>query len=188
MFCNDLKSTRLKNRRMGNKKGFSLMEMMVVIAIIGILGAIAYPNLMKTRANFKTRAVASDIFSSFRSARIEAVKRNTSVCLIFTRATGNYLAFLNTAGDCICTAVGTADDCIANGTEPILFSKQVQPGTSIVADFSAGFNSKGRPLNNTLGNVTVQNNSNTKLQYKSVLSIAGRVDLQVSQDGGATWK
>ena len=166
-------------------KGFSLVEVVVVIAIVGIMAAIAYPNLMQSIRNSKTRAVASDIFSSFRSARIEAVKRNTSVCLDF-KTTGTYEAFLG--DDLTIDKTVTPQICKKDGTVSTLFTKQVEPGTTITADFSAGYNTQGRPLAGTLGNVTVQNDSNPNLQYKSALSIAGRVDLQVSQDGGAHWQ
>ncbi len=181
MFCNYLHFPRLRRGEPTNNKGFSLIEVLVVIAIIGILSVIVYPNVMQSRSNAKTRAVASEIFSSFRSARIEAVKRNGNVCLDFN-TDGTYEVFLDDG----------PGSCGQDGTETTLTSKQVQPGTTILAGFNAGFTSQGRPLNGTLGNVAIQNDMNTNLRYRSVLSIAGRVDLQVTTNGdlgvGATWK
>jgi prepilin-type N-terminal cleavage/methylation domain-containing protein len=184
MFYNYLHFSRSKRINLTNNKGFSLVEVLTVIAIAGILAAIAYPNLLRSRSNMKTRAVASDIFSSFRSARIEAVKRNTNVCLIF-KTDGTYIGFLDDGSGGTATNAGNR---IKDGTEATLFSKQVQPGTSIITALTAGFNPQGRPLGGILGSVTVQNDVNTNLRYRSALSIAGRVDLQVTQDGGTTWK
>ena len=47
-----------------NKKGFSLLELMVVIAIIGILSAVAAPNLMQYKLN-KRNKVAHEAANKF---------------------------------------------------------------------------------------------------------------------------
>lgn len=186
MFYHYLHFPRSKRGILTNNKGFSLIEVLVVIAIAGILTAIAFPGLMKSRNKSKTRAVASDIYSSLRSSRIEAVKRNTSVCMSFN-INGTYQAFVDDG-----TGGGVADNCAQDGTEVTLFTRQVQPGTSITASRNLGYNSQGRPLGlggtPDLDSITVQNDSNTNLRYRSALLMAGRVDLLVSQDGGATWQ
>jgi prepilin-type N-terminal cleavage/methylation domain-containing protein len=44
-----------------NRKGFTLVEMMIVVLIIGILIAIALPNFLRARENARTRACVANM-------------------------------------------------------------------------------------------------------------------------------
>jgi prepilin-type N-terminal cleavage/methylation domain-containing protein len=58
-------------------RGFSLIELMLVVAVIMVLAAVSVPALMKTVSDIGMRYTASDLASLFQSTRMQAVKRNT---------------------------------------------------------------------------------------------------------------
>jgi type II secretion system protein H len=56
--------------------GFSLVELIVVIAFIGIISAIATPSFLEWRDNLQFRDAAKSLTAFIRSARSEAIAKN----------------------------------------------------------------------------------------------------------------
>ena len=66
--------------------GFSLIELVIAIAIAGILLSLGLPALSAYSNNIKLRAAAESLMSGLQLARAEAVRLNTRVELILTNA------------------------------------------------------------------------------------------------------
>ena len=64
-----------------DSKGFTLLELIVVIAILGITMAIAAPNLMTMISNNRISSNASDFAAALQLAKAEAVARVNPVIL-----------------------------------------------------------------------------------------------------------
>ena len=62
----------LQKMRRTNQKGFTLIELMIVIAIIGILSAIAIPNFLSYRAKGQDSAAKSEASNFYVAAMAEA--------------------------------------------------------------------------------------------------------------------
>jgi type IV fimbrial biogenesis protein FimT len=65
--------------RARTQSGFTVVEIMVVVAIVGIIAAIAAPNMAEMIRRQRVKTAAFDIFAGLTMARSEAIKRNASV-------------------------------------------------------------------------------------------------------------
>jgi prepilin-type N-terminal cleavage/methylation domain-containing protein len=70
-----------------NKKGFTLVEVMIVVAIIGILSAMAVPSFKKFSAHQNLNGAARELFSDVRGARVSAIMEGVQYGIYFPNAT-----------------------------------------------------------------------------------------------------
>jgi type IV fimbrial biogenesis protein FimU len=60
-------------------KGFTLVELLVTVSVVGILAAIAIPNFSSTLQNNRAETEVSDLQRALNYARLEAINRGVSV-------------------------------------------------------------------------------------------------------------
>jgi general secretion pathway protein H len=68
-----VKKSGTGNSRLGREAGFSLLELVLVLVIMSLVMAVAYPSLSRGRTAFHLKAVGRDMIGSFRMAREKAV-------------------------------------------------------------------------------------------------------------------
>jgi prepilin-type N-terminal cleavage/methylation domain-containing protein len=84
-----------------NKKGVTLIELIVVFVIIAIGAVLMVPNLSPWLANYRLRSATRDVTSTLRVAQMKAVSINLDHRVSFTEGTGNagsYVLERNTGG------------------------------------------------------------------------------------------
>ncbi len=100
--------------------GFTLIELMVVVAIIGILLMLGTPLFSQYVANSRIRAAAEAFANAVAQARTEAIKRNESV------------EFLVSNGWLVCKVADSAASNCTQGNPAVLFQGAGKEGIAEV--------------------------------------------------------
>ena len=68
---------------MNKSRGFSIIELLVALAVIAVAAAIVTPNLLSWRSNAKLRGAVDNLMGDLEMAKIRAIKENNDVAILF---------------------------------------------------------------------------------------------------------
>ncbi len=74
-----------------NSSGFTLIELMIVMSVLGILALLAVPEFGRYKKNMATRYASSEIMDNMRLARTMAMKESRDYIMIFDTLNSRYM-------------------------------------------------------------------------------------------------
>jgi len=154
----------VNQKTVNTQTGFTLMEMMIVIAIIGIAAAIAIPAFMSMLPGMRLNGAARMVAGDLMAARMNAVKQNNEFKVFFNSPAANQYQILD----------DDDNDGVADTGEAITIRniRNEYPDVTMSSTNNPIFHPRGTATN--LATITLQNSSGAKTV---TISIAGRVKI-----------
>lgn len=159
--------------------GFTVVEIMIILAIIGILAAFAVPNFLAWLPGYQLKSAARDMQGDFQRAKFESIQRGGTVTVAFTLGVGNaggYTIFVDANGNNVFNA-GVAGE--------VLIKQVGMPGQINLQAVSVGslaFNSRGMVTTLVERIMTLSNTQGTVAEVR--INPSGRVLIRRSVGGG----
>ncbi len=170
---------------MKSRAGFTLLEMLIVITIVGILAALGLTNLRRDTP--QVRDAARVLMADINRARSEAIRLNTTVGVTFDPGQGSYRAFLMGAGNTAIPNDGSVTGSAYSGVAAngVIFQRVLTAefplavlASTNYSNNTLSFDVRGLPLGFNNGTIILRSRRDTSYGLKVIIAAAGRVRLE----------
>lgn len=139
------------------QRGFTLIEMLVSVALIGILSAAVLPGFQTFLSGQKLNAASNNAYTAMQFAKAAAIQQNASMTVLFNKGTGQWCVFNR-----LVEPTGTTCNMSSNTLDSGVIRKFVDPlnsdiviATTPSAAAQITYNSLGRVIPNPDGSATL---------------------------------
>ena len=185
------------------ERGFTIVELIVIISILTVLVAVSVPAISVWLPNYYLRNAGMDMFSNMQFAKTEAIRANSSYAVVFDPGNGSYSLVSSPGADGIFGQGG--DDMVENTIRVFDYEPNIAyghtpatknfddgtgtfPGDEVSYSAGTGYADNvvvfdGRGMCNA-GSVYLQNSKNRTYAVGTLMSGV----LRISRWGGGDWQ
>ena len=133
---------------MRSERGYTLIEILVVVGLIGVASAIAVPVFIESNARSTLWTSSENLGASIRQARLKAITQNSSFQVRFACPGANQLRTLVVTGD---PDIDDADDRCTNSQDGDSAILELPTGVAYTTGDTTGLNIAGRGIFTAVG-------------------------------------
>ena len=157
-----------------SEKGFTLTEIIITVAIIGIIASIAAPNFYSS--DYKVKSVTNDIYSTMQLARLKAVSQKVEFRVGFDLDNQSYQL---QKGNLSNNSNNWTDETEVINLPSSVTIDNIDPGDITTGTVNQEFNPDGT---SSSGSINIENTKGKKYKI-DILASTGRI----KKDSGWDW-
>ena len=165
------KTGALKYSHLHARSGFTLTELLIVIALMAVLSGMALPPFIAWRQNLYYKQAATAVADSLKKARSEAIKFNQRRGVKFVTADKSYQFGKYSTSITTWFLYGSK----AYLPRQVVMNIDGAPPTAVATEPNIGFDINGA----SFGNYSVQIKDATTSKYKVTVERSGRIRMKI---------